>query len=76
MDECLISQGHLNEHRITRLQQYQGRWFIIENMPAWACSQCGEVYYTPDAHDHVVDLLTSETSPVRFETGAVLDATA
>ncbi len=76
MNECLICNGHLEQQLITRLQQYQGRWFIIENVPALVCSQCGEVYYTPDAHDHVVDLLTGETSPVRFETVAVLDATA
>ncbi|MCU0480420.1 MAG: YgiT-type zinc finger protein [Anaerolineae bacterium] len=76
MNDCLICKGHLDEQHITRLQQYQGRWFIIENVPALVCSQCGEVYYTPDAHDHVIDLLTSQTSPVRFETVAVLDATA
>ncbi|MDX2077150.1 MAG: YgiT-type zinc finger protein [bacterium] len=76
MDECLICKGHLEKQLVTRLQQYQGRWFMIENLPALVCSQCGEIYYTPDAHDHVVDLITGETSPVRFETVAVLDATA
>ena len=76
MNECLICKGHLEEKLVTRLQQYAGHWYMIENLPALVCSQCGEIYYTPDAHDHVVDLITSEASPVRFETVSVLDATA
>ena len=76
MNECLICKGHLEEKLTTRLQQYAGHWYMIENLPALVCSQCGEIYYTPDAHDHVVDLITGEASPVRFETVAVLDATA
>lgn len=56
------------------MQEYQGKWYLIENLSALVCEQCDENYYTPDAHDRVIDLITSDTKPVRLEAVAVLDA--
>jgi hypothetical protein len=56
------------------MQQYNGRWYIVENLPALVCRQCGETFYTPDAHDRVIELITGDFEPVRTETVAVLDA--
>ena len=74
MNTCLVCKGQLEERRITRLQEYNGRWYMIENLPALVCRQCGETYYRPDAHDRVIDLITGGTEPVRMESVAVLDA--
>jgi HTH-type transcriptional regulator/antitoxin MqsA len=76
MDEliCRNCGGHLEEKLVTRLQQYQGRWILIENVPALICSQCGEQYYTPDSHDLVVSIITGDSKPVRTEEVAVYDA--
>lgn len=74
MDECHFCKGKLEERLITRLQEYQGSWYIIENLPALVCTQCGETYFTPQAHDKVVDLITGGAEPVRMESVAVMDA--
>lgn len=74
MNECRICKGQLEERRVTRVQEYKGHWYIIENLPALVCNQCGETYYTPEAHDRVIDLITGEVEPVRVESVAVLDA--
>lgn len=74
MNECRICRGQLQERRVTRVQEYKGHWYIIENLPALVCNQCGETYYTPEAHDRVIDLITGEVEPVRMESVAVLDA--
>jgi HTH-type transcriptional regulator/antitoxin MqsA len=76
MTECLYCKGELEEKRVSRVQEVEGRWYLIENLPALVCRQCGEVYYTPDAHDRVLDLVKAGTRPIRTETLSVLDASA
>ena len=72
--ECLYCDGHLEAQLVTRLQSYQGRWVVIENVPALVCRQCGERFYTPQAHDLVVSLLTGHAAPTRTEVVQVYDA--
>lgn len=74
MNECRICKGQLAEQLVTRVQEYNGHWYIIENLPALVCRQCGETYFTPQTHDRVIDLITRGATPVRIEQVAVLDA--
>ena len=76
MNECLYCKGHLEEKRVSRVQEYHGQWYLIENVPALVCRQCGEKYYTPSSHDLVLRLVKAGKQPVRTETLAVLDASA
>ncbi len=76
MNECLYCKGQLEERLVTRVQEYNGKWYIIENLPALVCAQCGETYYTPEAHDRVIVLISGGAEPVRVEAVAVLDASA
>ena len=72
--KCLYCQGRLALRRGNRLQPYGNRWILIENLPAWVCTQCGERYYTPQVHDYVVNLLRCNSSPQRTEVVKVYDA--
>jgi YgiT-type zinc finger domain-containing protein len=74
VQRCVYCRGELEERRVTRLQEYDGRWFIIENVPALVCKQCGEQFFTPQAHDLVVTLIAGKGTPVRTETVMVFDA--
>ncbi len=74
MDECLYCKGELEERLVSRVQEYHGHWFLIENLPALVCTQCGETYFTPEAHSLVLRLVRAGTNPIRLETLAVLDA--
>ena len=74
VNECMICHGELEERHVTRVQEYKGHWYLIENLPALVCRQCGEIYYTPEAHDRVITLITSGQQPVRVEMVKVLDA--
>lgn len=76
MAQCMVCKGELEERRVARMQEYQGRWYLIENLPALVCRQCGESYFSPAAHDRVIELITGGTQPVRTESVAVLDASA
>lgn len=74
MKTCMYCQGDLEEKLVTRVQPYNGQWYLIENLPALVCRQCGETFYTPQAHDRVIALITGDHPPIRTETMAVLDA--
>ncbi|MBN1311717.1 MAG: YgiT-type zinc finger protein [Anaerolineae bacterium] len=76
MDTCLVCKSKLKEMRISRVQEYNGQWFLIENLPALVCRQCGEIYYTPETHDLVLELVRAGKQPIRTETLSVLDASA
>lgn len=72
--QCRYCQGELESKLVTRAQRFEDRWFVIENLPALVCKQCGETYYSPDAHDLVIQLITSDSAPTRIESVAVYDA--
>lgn len=71
---CRYCGGELEAQQVTRLQRYEGRWFVIENVPALVCRQCGEPYFAPDAHDLVVDFVQGKYEPSRTEIVEVFDA--
>lgn len=72
--ECLYCKGDLEEQLVSRVQEYKGRWYLIENLPALVCTQCGERFYTPDAHSLVLKLVRAGENPIRFEQMPVMDA--
>ena len=71
---CLYCTGHLQETTVSRVQEYEGQWYLIENVPARVCQQCSAIFYTPEAHDLILKLVTSQSHPKRVETLDVLDA--
>lgn len=74
MSECLYCKGHLEAQLVTRFQEFEGCWYIIENLSALVCPQCSGTFYTPEAHDRVVELITGHADPVRVESVSVMDA--
>ena len=70
---CLYCHGKLELRHVNRLQEYQGKWILLENLPALVCNQCGEQYYTPQVHDFVVTLLQRQPQPTRFDTVRIYD---
>jgi len=76
MTDCLFCKGHLTQKNVSRVQEYQGRWYLLENIPALVCQQCGETYYSPEAHDRALALVKAGKPSSRTETLIVLDAHA
>ncbi len=62
----MYCNGRLEPQRVTRLQRYQAHWVVIENVPALVCRQCGEQYFTPEAHHIVVNILRTFASQQVF----------
>jgi YgiT-type zinc finger domain-containing protein len=74
MNDCLYCSGELEEKLVSRVLEYKERWYLVENVPAQVCTQCGEIFYTPQSHHLVLSLLREGKQPVRLETLDVLDA--
>lgn len=72
--KCDWCRGELQFQRVSRLQEYYGQWYKIENLPAMVCEQCGETYFTPQAHDKVLSIVQSGILPKRTELLQVFDA--
>jgi YgiT-type zinc finger domain-containing protein len=71
---CRYCGGTLEKQQVPRLQRSEGRWFLIENVPALVCRQCGEQYFSPESHDLVIDLIRGNHEPSRTEIVPVYDA--
>jgi YgiT-type zinc finger domain-containing protein len=55
--QCFFCKGPIEEQRIEHVHRWNGRLYILRNVPAEVCSQCGEVFFGPSvlkAMDEVV----------------------
>lgn len=68
MPQCIHCRAKLKSQPVTLVEQVEDKWVVLENVPAFVCDQCGETFYTPDAHDLVIRLVNGEVAPVRTET--------
>lgn len=67
--ECPECGGTFEQQSITYEERDErGVFYLVENVPAWVCSQCGTIYLDADV-DKILDALIDTESPVkRIET--------
>ncbi len=70
---CNVCQGEIAERLTTYTQWFEGRLIVIENVPAWECTQCGEVYYDPDVVERIQAVIWSDQPPKRIIETPVYD---
>lgn len=73
-NKCSNCGGTLEQTEASRMQEYAGKWYLIEHLPALVCRQCGEAYYSMDTHDLVLELVNNPTESVRVLQVEVLNA--
>ncbi len=73
MTKCPFCGGELEERVVTHPQSYQGKVYILENVPAEVCSQCGEVLLCPEILEKVQQLVWSGVAPGRTTQVPVYD---
>ena len=49
MEECIFCKGTIEEREIEHVHQWEDRLYIFRNVPAEVCTQCGEVFFGPEA---------------------------
>ena len=63
MSKCPFCGGELEAKTITHPQSYRDKVYILENVPAEVCRQCGEVLLHPEVLKRKQRLMWSETAP-------------
>ena len=56
-ERCSVCRAPLSAVHITYTQEVAGRVFIIREVPADVCPQCGEQYLAPDTVDGIQALV-------------------
>ena len=53
MNKCSVCRGKLKQQRITYTQELGGKVYVVSDVPALVCPQCGEQYLSPDTVDEI-----------------------
>lgn len=64
-DRCSVCGAGLREETITYTQTLGEHLFIVEEVPAQVCPQCGETYLSPDTADALQEIGRRAASEVK-----------
>lgn len=64
---CSVCEGKLKTEKITYTQEVNGKFFIVENVTAEVCSQCGEEYLSPETVEIIRKLIESKKKPLKTQ---------
>jgi YgiT-type zinc finger domain-containing protein len=51
--------------KVTYTLEYNGKVFIVENVPARVCRETGEQYFAPETVEHIQAIIKSKKRPDR-----------
>ena len=71
--KCAFCGGDTEEQIVTFSCESQGKHVFVENVPAQACTRCGERTYSPQVTDHLLRFSKSEFEPVKTTQVPVFD---
>lgn len=57
MDRCPFCKGAIKQRRVEHVHRWKDALYILKNVPAEVCSQCGETFFAPqtlNAFDSIV----------------------
>jgi HTH-type transcriptional regulator / antitoxin MqsA len=65
MFECHICNSRkLHTENISDVFQINGRFLLVENIPATVCSNCGEAIFSRSTTEHIRSMLHSNSQPI------------
>lgn len=75
MKTCFFCKGPLRVRRIEHMHEWKGKRFLIKNVRAEVCGQCGEAFLGP-ATLRAIDRVVSTGRPKEHVSVAVFDLKA
>ena len=67
IDTCCFCQGTVESRRIRHIREWGDKIFILENVPAEVCRQCGEKYFDPDTVRKMDAIVTAAPGSQRHD---------
>lgn len=55
--KCYYCDGDMKKGETTYTANREGYHLLVDDVPAWICTQCGEVYFEEDEVDLIQDML-------------------
>ena len=53
------------ETKVTYTLERDGKFFLIEHVPARVCQETGEQYFAPETVEHIQELIKSRKRPAK-----------
>jgi YgiT-type zinc finger domain-containing protein len=72
MKTCYYCKGPLRRRRIEHMHEWGGERFLIKNVQAEVCGQCGETYLAPGTL-HEIDKVVAKGRPKEHVSVAVFE---
>jgi YgiT-type zinc finger domain-containing protein len=66
MNRCYFCGGELVEKLTTFVYEEEGQVWIIRNVPAFVCQQCGEKEYNPETTRRILSFLKQPPRPAEI----------
>ena len=54
---CPLCKANYENKQVSITLNYQGKWIIVENVPALVCEQCGEQSFEPAVVDKMQNMI-------------------
>ncbi len=68
MNVCIYCKGKVQPGKVEHVHKWKGELYLLENLSAEVCKQCGEVYFGPEALDLMDRVATGEIKPSTHKT--------
>jgi len=53
------------ETKVTYTLEHDGKFYLIENVPARVCRETGEQYFTPETVEHIRAVIKTKKKPAK-----------
>ena len=63
MTQCPFCKGHVETRQVEHVHKWQGSMYILCNVPADVCTQCGEVFFGPEALQAMDAVVAQDIEP-------------
>ena len=70
---CDLCGAPVTEQEVTYTAELDGKWIIIEHVPASVCSQCGAKLFSADTVDRLQKIAWAQKEPCRILETPVFD---
>lgn len=60
-----MKEGRMVERRVTYTLQQEGRFYVVENVPARVDEETGEQYFAPSTVERLQEVILSRQKPDR-----------
>jgi YgiT-type zinc finger domain-containing protein len=70
---CVFCGGKLISKKVTFIYEDDDQFFVIRNVPAEVCTQCGEKTYSPEITDEIMKFAKQRFQPKKLIKVPVFD---